>query len=55
MGEVTAVLDPAPTRLQTGAYLLERFVLRVETVHAAAGCLKIHDVELLVEERIELV
>ena len=55
MGEVTAVLDPAPTRLQTSAHLLERFVMRVETVHAAAGCLKVHDIELLVKERVELV
>ena len=55
MGEVTAVFYPAATRLQTRAYLLERFVLRVEAVHAAAGCLKVHDIELLIKERVELV
>lgn len=52
-GEVSAAADTFPADLKALIDLRKGFVGRVETVHAAAGALEVHDVELLVEEGVE--
>ena len=55
LGEVTALFDASSASLQTSTYLSEGLRSRIEAMHAAPRTLKVHYIELLVQESVERV